>query len=125
MVQGVLERAFHSEKIHDLFERTAEAQYTRELMFSTVVGLMSEVVLVVAPSIHAAYQEAGETISASITSVYNKLNGVEPGVSAELARDSARQLGPVIRRTKATAPELLPGYRVRMLDGSIPSVNPS
>jgi hypothetical protein len=118
MVRGVLERAFNSEKIDNLFERTAEVQYTRELTFSTVVGLMGEVVLGVAPSIHAAYQEAGETIPVSITSVYNKLNGVEPEVSAELVRDSARQLGPVIRRMKGTAPELLPGYQVRLLDGN-------
>lgn len=118
MVRGVLERAFNSDKINDLFKRTAEAQYTRELTFSTVVGLMSEVVLGVAPSVHAAYREAGETIPVSITSVYNKLNGVEAEVSAELVRDSARQLGPVIRRMKGTAPELLPGYRVRILDGN-------
>jgi len=118
MVRGVLERAFNSERIDDLFERTAEVQYTRELTFSTVVGLMSEVVLGVAPSIHAAYQEAGETIPVAIASVYNKLNGVEPKVSAELVRDSARQLEPVIRRMKGTTPELLPGYRVRLLDGN-------
>jgi len=118
MVRGVLERAFNSEKIDKLFEQTAEVQYTRELTFSTVVGLMGEVVLGVAPSIHAAYQEAGETIPVSITSVYNKLNGVEPEVSAALVRDSARQLGPVIRRMKGTTPELLPGYRVRLLDGN-------
>jgi len=118
MVRGVLERAFNSEKTDDLFERVAEVQYTRELTFSTVVGLMSEVVLGVSSSIHAAYREAGETIPVSITSVYNKLNGVEPEVSAELVRDSARQLGPVIRRMKGMAPELLPGYRVRILDGN-------
>lgn len=118
MVRGVLERAFNSEKIDKLFDATAEVQYTRELTFSTVVGLMSEVVLGVAPSIHAACLEVGDTIPVSITSVYNKLNGVEPKVSAELVRDSARQLGAVIRRMKGTAPELLPGYRVRLLDGN-------
>jgi hypothetical protein len=118
MVRSVLERAFNSDNIDTLFETTAEVQYTRELTFSTVVGLMTEVVLGVAPSIHAAYQEAGETIPVSITSVYNKLNGVEAEVSAELVRDSARQLGPAIRRMKGTAPEMLPGYRVRLLDGN-------
>ena len=118
MVRGVLKRAFNSERIDKLFERTADVQYTRELAFSTVVGLMSEVVLGVAPSIHAAYQEAGDTVPVAIALVYNKLNGVEPDVSAELVRDSARQLGLVIRRMKGTAPELLPGYQVRLLDGN-------
>lgn len=54
----------------------------------------------------------------SITSVYNKLNGVETGVSAELVRDSGQQLGPVVRRMRGTVPELLHGYRVRLLDGN-------
>lgn len=118
MVRGTLERALNSEKLDALFERTAEGQYTRELTFSTVVQLMNEVVFEVSPSIHAAYQDASEDIPVSITSVYNKLNGVETEVSAELVRDSAQQLGPIVRRMRGTAPELLPGYRLRLLDGN-------
>lgn len=118
MVRAVLERAFHSERLNALFERTAVLQYTRDLMFATVVRLMTEVVLGVSRSIRAAYQDAEETIPVSIASVYNKLNGIEPQVSAELVRDSAAQLGPIVRRMRGTAPELLPGYRVRVLDGN-------
>ncbi len=118
MVRAVLERAFHSERLNALFERTAVLQYTRDLMFATVVRLMTEVVLGVSRSIRAAYQDAEETIPVSIASVYNKLNGIETQVSAELVRDSAAQLGPIVRRMGGAAPELLPGYRVRMLDGN-------
>jgi IS4 transposase len=118
MVRAVLERAFHSERLNALFERTAVLQYTRDLMFATVVRLMTEVVLGVSRSIRAAYQDAEETIPVSIASVYNKLNGIETQVSAELVRDSAAQLGPIVRRMRGAAPELLPGYRVRMLDGN-------
>jgi len=118
MVRAVLERAFHSERLNALFERTAVLQYTRDLMFATVVRLMTEVVLGVSRSIRAAYQDAEETIPVSIASVYNKLNGIEPQVSAELVRDSAAQLSPIVRRMRGMAPELLPGYRVRVLDGN-------
>lgn len=118
MVRAVLERSFHSERLNALFERTAVLQYTRDLMFATVVRLMTEVVLGVSRSIRAAYQDAEETIPVSIASVYNKLNGIEPHVSAELVRDSAAQLSPIVRRMRGTAPELLPGYRVRVLDGN-------
>jgi hypothetical protein len=118
MVRAVLERAFHAPRLDALFERTAVRQYTRDLLFSTVVALMSEVVLGVSRSIRTAYQQAEEKPSVSITSVYNKLNGIETRVSAAMVRDSAAQLGPIIRQLGGTAPVLLPGFRVRILDGN-------
>ena len=48
-----------------LFERTATHQYTRELLFSSLVQLMSEVVLGVQPSVHAAYQTHKEAIGSN------------------------------------------------------------
>jgi len=50
MVRAISERALGAEALDALFEGTAERQYTRQLMFSTVVGLMSEVVLGITPS---------------------------------------------------------------------------
>jgi hypothetical protein len=58
MARGVLERALEAKRLDELFEKTAEKGYTRELLFSTLVRLMSEVVLGVSPSVHAAYQDA-------------------------------------------------------------------
>lgn len=118
MVRGVLERAFSPERLDRIFEEAAERQYTRDLLFSTLVRLMSEVVLGVSRSVYAAYQDTEEEIPVSVTSVYNKLNGVETAVSAELVCDSARQLGPIISRMGGAAAELLPGYRIRILDGN-------
>jgi hypothetical protein len=118
MVRAVLEKALHSQRMDALFQRTAVLQYTRDLMFSTVVALMSEVVLGVSRSVRAAYPQAEEGIPVSIPSVYNKLNAVEPVVSAELVRDSAAHLGPIIRHLGGEAPALLAGYRVRVLDGN-------
>ena len=118
MVRAVLERAFDAPRLDALFERTAVRQYTRELLFSTLVALMSEVVLGISRSMRTAYQQSEEKPSVSITSVYNKLNGVEPAISAALVRDSAAQLGPLIRQLGGTAPALLPGFRVRILDGN-------
>jgi hypothetical protein len=118
MVRAVLERTFHAPRIDALFERTAVRQYTRELLFSTLVALMSKVVLGISRSIRTAYQQGEEKPSVSITSVYNKLNGMEPAVSAALVSDSAAQLGPLIRQLGGTAPARLPGFRVRILDGN-------
>lgn len=118
LVRAGLERALDADRLNALFERTAQTQYTRELLFSTLVRLMSEVVLGVSPSVHAAYQDASEPLGVSVTAVYDKLAGVEPQVSAELVRDSARNLSPVIQELAERAPRLLDGYRVLILDGN-------
>jgi len=118
MVRGILERCFSADNVNRIFEKTAEKQYTRELLFSTLVSLMVEVVFKISPSIRAAYQGSDEKIPVSIKSVYNKLNGVETKVSAELVRSSARQFGPIIRRIKGAAAPLVPGYSIKFLDGN-------
>jgi IS4 transposase len=118
MARATLENLLDPERMDELFERTAEVQYTRELMFSSVVDLMGQVVLGVQPSVHAAYQAQAEKLGVSDQAVYDKLNHVELCVSAELVRDSARKAGAVIRSLRAQLPPLLQGYRTRILDGN-------
>ncbi len=79
---------------------------------------MGQVVLGIQPSIHAAYQAQAEKIGVSDQAVYDKLNHIELGVSAELVRDSARQAAPVIRALRASLPPFLKGYRTKVLDGN-------
>src|SRR6266699_4430644 len=118
MARGVLENLFNADKIDALFARTAEVQYTRELLFSSVVDLMGQVVLGVQPSVHAAYQAQAAQLGVSDQAVYDKLNHVELRVSAELVRDAARQAAPVIGALQAELPPLVPGYRTKILDGN-------
>lgn len=118
MARGVLENLLHSEKIDELFQRTAQVQYTRELAFSTVVDLMGQVVLGVQPSVHAAHQAQAETIGVSDQAIYDKLNGVEPGVSAELVRNSAREAATLIKALRVKRTPLLKGYQTKILDGN-------
>lgn len=118
MMRGIVENAFDDKRLNEIFEETAEAQYTRELRFSTVAELMSEVVFNISPSIGAAYQAGIDQMTVSRKSVYNKLNGIEPQISAALVHDSVTQFAPVIRKLKATLPALLPGYRTKILDGN-------
>ncbi len=118
MVGGLLARVFSPDKIDALFEANAQRQYTKELLFSTLFDLMSKVVCGIRPSVHAAYQATSEEIAVSITSVYNKLNATETGISAALVRYSAAQLAPVIEDLGGSLAPLLPGYRVKILDGN-------
>jgi hypothetical protein len=88
MVRGLLEKILCPQKLDELFERSTKTQYTRELLFSTVVEMMSSVTCGIRPSIHAAYQARTKEIGVSVTSVYNKLcgNGI-PGERSISERD--------------------------------------
>jgi len=118
MARAALEHALSPGAIDALFEQAAERQYTRTLLFSTVVDLMATVVCNVRPAIHAAFQANAEAIGVSLRAVYDKIDRTETGISAELVRHTARTLGPVITVMGGERAAWLPGYRVKVLDGN-------
>jgi Transposase DDE domain len=120
MVRLAMERALGADALDALFRDTADRQYERELLFSAVVGLMAPVVCGTRRSVHEAYQHAAAADRPAVTlaSVYNKLNGIEPGVSAALVRHAAGAVGPLVRLMRQDRPSPLPGYpAVRIVDG--------
>src|SRR6516164_2542091 len=118
MARGVLEHLFNAERIDALFARTAKVQYTRAVLFSSVVDLMGQVVLGIQPSVHAAYQAQADQLGVSDQAIYDKLNHIELCVSAERVRHVAWQAAPVIGELQAELPPLVPGYRTKFLDGN-------
>lgn len=52
---------FESKTLDDLFECHATSQYTREVLFSGIVRLMSLVVSGIHPSVNAAYKSIGKS----------------------------------------------------------------
>jgi len=118
MARGMMERVLNPSQLNQWFNETAEQQYTKELMFSSVFDLMSQVVCGSRNSIHAAYQASTEDIGVSITSLYNKLNGIETNTSAELVRYAAKQVEPIIKKLGGTMHSPLPGLRIKLLDGN-------
>jgi hypothetical protein len=118
MAQGAIEYALCESALNQVFEANAEGQYTRELLFSSVFDLMSVVVTGSYGSVCSAYQDLAQSIPVSLTSVYNKLQGIEPDVSAEMVRYTAGRLQPVQSLTHGRHSPWLPGYRVRILDGN-------
>jgi hypothetical protein len=118
MARAALENALPPSAIDALFEDFAERQYTRALLFSDVVDLMAMVVCQVRPSINAAYKKHAEALGVTRKAVYNKINGLEPAVGAALVRHTAAAMAPVIEAMGGRREPWLPGYRVRVLDGS-------
>src|SRR4051812_35953878 len=118
MVRGTIEHALSSPDLDALFEQTAEQQYTRELLFSSLVDLMSLVVCGVQPHVQAAFQDQAEQLPVTLKSVYEKLQRVEPQVSAALVRFAAGRCGALIDQLGGGRSEWLPGYRVKVVDGN-------
>jgi hypothetical protein len=116
-VRGAFEYALAPTPLDDLFVRTVGHRDDRELLFSTCVDLMATVVCRVKPSVHAAYQ-AEDHIPVNVTAVYARLARVPATAGRDLVRHTAERLGPVIRAMGGAEPDLLPGYRVKVLDGN-------
>jgi len=118
IARGTMERALNPEQLDEWYDATVKEQYTKNLLFSSIFGIMSQVVCGSQPSVNAAYQSSKETIGVSITSLYNKLNGIETHTSAELVRYAAGRLAPVIEELGGTKASPLPGFRIKLLDGN-------
>lgn len=118
MARAAMEHALAPEVLDEVFAQKAQTQYTRELLFSSVVELMGMVVGKIQPSIRAAYEAVADTLPVTLASVYNKINAAEPSVVAELVRTTAERLGRVVDVMGGRLPPLLPGYRARILDGN-------
>jgi hypothetical protein len=118
MTRALLEHALSVEALDALFKNQAERQYQRDLLFSSVVDLMGMVVCRMQPSVGAAYRAMKEALFVTQTAVYDKIDGIEPEVTAALVRHVASRLEPVILELGGQLPPLLPGYRVRIIDGN-------
>jgi len=115
MARLALEHALPSGWVDDVFEAHRQQQYSRELLFSTVVELTTLVSLGLRPSLHAAARQM-PALPVSLASLYDKVNHTEPGVLRALVRGSAERLAPVL--AALGTPASLPGWRLRVLDGN-------
>jgi IS4 transposase len=118
MVRTVLEHALEAEAIDQVFEECREDQYTRTLLFSSIVELMVSVVCRVRRSVSAAFKVHQEQLGVSLKSVYNKLNASDPSVCVGLFSHAAERMREVMEALNVPQRPLIPGYQTRILDGN-------
>jgi hypothetical protein len=116
MVRVLLESFLNADQIDRWFDTVRHAQYTKEILFSSMVGLMLHVVCNIRPSVHSAYRHS--EVQASVVALYGKLQHLEPTTSQGLVRYIAGEAASLIHQIGGTNPPLLPGYRVKFLDGN-------
>jgi hypothetical protein len=118
MLRGILENVLSPQRLNAIFQSEAEQQYTRELTFAMVVDLMCRVVTRVQPSLNAAYKERSSELPVGKRAVYDKVNGLEPRISAALVKTTAREMEVVMRTLGRVTPPTIPGYRIKIVDGN-------
>lgn len=118
MTRALLENTLQAQPLDDLFERLALQQYTRELLFSTVVATMTLVACRFYKSPRSVYAEHKDLFGVTLKCFYEKLQGIELHVMREMVKDHAQRCAAVIEELGGQVPALLPGYRVKILDGN-------
>jgi hypothetical protein len=116
MVRALLENLLNADTLDPWFDTVRQSQYTKEILFSSLVGLMLNVVCKIRPTVHSAYSHAA--IKASVVAVYDKLKNIEPTTSQGFVRQIAAGSETLIKNMNGSNPPLLPGYRVKFLDGN-------
>ncbi|MDR1383457.1 MAG: hypothetical protein LBJ67_06375 [Planctomycetaceae bacterium] len=81
MTRTLLEHVFSPDQLNAIFNENRLAQRNRQWLFSSVVGLMLLVVCKIHLSVRAAYRSHADSTTASLSSFYDKLNGIELPVS--------------------------------------------
>jgi hypothetical protein len=112
------EQMFEPAAIDAIFEAHREEQYLRQILFSTVVHVMFEVVSRRVASVNAAAQARKDTLGASITALYEKIKHTEPRIVEQLVAASFRRARDLVSAMGGLRDEPLPGYRLRILDGN-------
>jgi hypothetical protein len=117
MVRATLERLLRPERLDQIFEDASQRQYTKELLFSQLVAVMTAVATRTQSSVHAAYLAMKDRLGVSVTAVYDKLSLLELPTSAALVRETAADAARVIDALPAPK-AVLPGLEVFYLDGN-------
>jgi IS4 transposase len=118
MAQMSLARLLAPEAIDQVFYAHAEGQYERRIPFSALTELMVDVTLCLSPSVNAGYQKLREKLAAARSSVFGKLQRVEPQITQALVRYSYEQTRAICNEMRMWNASDVAGYRTKILDGN-------
>ena len=108
---------FSSEQVDRIFLEHKERQVEGQLLFSTMIRLLLQVVTGNKKSVNAAYKAMKDELGVSAQSLYNKLAGVELAVSEALVREPVKDLLPLVQKTGVAYEDPIAGYHAFILDG--------
>jgi hypothetical protein len=119
LVRSTLEWMLKQATLDELFEQTAQDQYTRELTLTFLVDLMLDVASGIQPSALKAFNARATDLVVSRQALYAKLRRMEPAVSAAVVGQLATLAGQAIEHLGSCHGEPIPGYQARVVDGTV------
>jgi hypothetical protein len=119
LVRSTLEWMLQKAMLESLFEQTAQDQYTRELTLTCLVDLMLDVACGIQPSALKAFNARAPSLAVSRQALYAKLRRMEPAVSAAVVQQFAVLAEQAIEQMATCPAEPVPGYRARVVDGTV------
>lgn len=105
--------------LDELFHEVAEGQYEREFALSHFVQVMLDVACGFRPTPRSAFMRRELQRVASVSAFYRKLGRMELGITEDVVRRTARRARQLIVASDALAPEPIPGYAARIIDGNV------
>jgi hypothetical protein len=119
MTRATHEYLFTDQFLDDLFDDSTLANYSRQFLFSDLVGVLTGVVFCTYPSVRRAFLNSPTTQArGTLKCLYEKLQRVEPATMRALVRATAER----VADTRGTGPlphaEPIPGYRLIVIDGN-------
>lgn len=102
-----------------ILQEVADAQFERELTLRHLVEVMLDVACGFRPTPRAAYVRRDLERVASTSASYRELGRMELAVTEEIVRLAAAQARRLIAAGGGLAPEPIPGYPARILDGNV------
>ena len=119
MTRGLVEHLFAPQTLNAIPDGVQLLTYTRSIDFAHLVSLMGDVVFRVHPSVRAAYLKSPEAQSAAtLKSFYEKFNHMEPDECRAFVRQLSERCANIMAALEPTSTPLLPGVRMRILDGN-------
>lgn len=118
LVRATFARVYSTENLDRVFRDNKKRQVESDLLFSSLVELLTPVVYGAKASVNAACdKEMLERLGVSKAAVYEKLKGVEPQVSSALISQCVVELALIQAQARTLSSGPLPGYCVCVIDG--------
>jgi len=117
LFRSLFARVFSDECIDRIFREHKQRQVDGDLLFSSLIRLLTPVISGSLPAVHSSYQEMEEEIGVSHQAVYDKLRGVETPVCEALVRIPGLDLAKVRKQSKTLGRDPIPGYHTFIIDG--------
>ncbi len=118
MAVGMMKNVFSAEKIDAIFQQYRRTQRKSPWLFSLVVSLMTVIVCKIRPAVHAAFKALDGNTPGGLSSLYDKIDGIEAQVAEALLRETARELRELMKILLPQQQEIIPGYRNNIVDGN-------